>query len=97
MNTPKQSNSQNPLRENMYNIKIAGIPEHNAFIDERTRQNLQLSENAALRNEIKAINESLQEQLKDTKKSAKHANLRSWLSVGIAAASLVVSFLALFL
>lgn len=97
MNTPKQSNSQNPFRENMYNIKIAGASEHNAFIDERTRQNLQLFENAALRNEIKAINASLQEQLRDAKQSAKHANIRSWISVGIAAASLVVSFLALFL
>ncbi len=97
MNTPKQSNSQNPLKESMYNIKIAGAPEHNALIDERTRQRLQLSENIALRNELKAINESLQEQLKDAKKSAKYANLRSWLSVGIAAASLVISFLALFL
>lgn len=64
--------------------------------NEHYNRNLLLSENAKLRDELHSINENLQKQLQDAKKSALHSSIISLISVIISAGSLVVAFIALF-
>lgn len=66
--------------------------------NENLNRNLLLSENAKLRDEIHSINLTLKTQIDDAKKSAKTANIRAWISLGVSFVSVLVSvFLAIFL
>ena len=74
-------------------FEIAGMDEHNAQVREHSRHTAQMQQNTAMINEIKAINDNLQKQIDDAKKSARAANIRSWISIGISIVSVVVSVL----
>ena len=91
--TPNEFEAYMNLIENM---EISGQSEHNARVRERRNQATMLSENAKLRDTIHGINISLQKQIDETKKSAKHSEIISWISVSISAASLLIAFIALF-
>lgn len=80
----------------MENMEISGQPEHNARVRENKNLQFQVFENQKLRAEISNINQSLQEQISEAKKSSKRSELIAWISVGIAAVSLLVAFIALF-
>ena len=92
-NNPK---NYNEFMDAMENMEISGQPEHNARVRENRNLQFQKHENEKLRNEISNINQSLQKQIDEAKKSSKRSELISWISVGIAAASLLVAFIALF-
>lgn len=92
-NNPK---NYNEFMDAMEYMEISGQPEHNARVRENRNLKFQKDENEKLRNEISNINQSLQKQIDEAKKSSKRSELISWISVGIAAASLLVAFIALF-
>ena len=89
-NNPK---NYNEFMDAMEYMEISGQPEHNARVREKRNFQFQLSENEKLRNEISNINQSLQEQISEAKKSAKNSKLISWISIAISAASLLVAFI----
>lgn len=91
--TPEEFNA---FMDAMENMEISGQPEHNALVQEKRNLQFQKLENKKLCNEISNINQSLQEQIAEAKKSSKRSELISWISVGIAAVSLLVAFIALF-
>lgn len=77
-------------------MEISGMPEHNAEVRERRKMVVQTSESAKLRNELHEITKRLQEQSQEAKKESKRSTVVSWISIAIAAASLLVAFVALF-
>ena len=79
--------------DGMENMEISGQPEHNARVRENRNFQFQISENKKLRDEISNINQSLQEQISEAKKSAKNSKLISWISIALSAASLLVAFI----
>lgn len=95
MNTPndKKPKPYTPSSAPFPYFEIAGMDEHNAQVREYARHTAQTQQNAAMINEIKAINDRLQKQIDDAKKSARTANMRSWISIGISIVSVVVSVL----
>lgn len=89
-NNPK---NYNEFMDAMEYMEISGQPEHNARVRENRNLRFQKHENEKLRNEISNINQSLQEQISEAKKSAKNSKLISWISIAISAASLLVAFI----
>ena len=77
-------------------MEISWMPEHNAEVRERRKMVVQTSESAKLRNELHEITKRLQEQSQEAKKESKRSTVVSWISIAIAAASLLVAFVALF-
>lgn len=89
-NNPK---NYNEFMDAMEYMEISGQPEHNARVRENRNLQFQKHENEKLRNEISNINQSLQKQIAEAKKSAKNSKLVSWISIAISAASLLVAFI----
>ena len=92
----KKNEEFEAFRTAMENMEISGQPEHNARVRENRNFQFQVFESKKLLDEISNINQSLQEQISEAKKSSKHSELISWISAGIAAVSLLVAFIALF-
>lgn len=100
MNTPKDKKPKlyTPSSAPFPYFEIAGMDEHNAQVREYARHTAQTQQNAAMINEIKAINDRLQKQIDDANKSAKSAKIQAWVSIGISILSIAVSvFLGIFL
>lgn len=93
MNNFNDPKNYNEFMNAIENMEISGQPEHNARVREKRNLQFQVFENEKLRNEISNINQSLQEQISEAKKSAKNSKLISWISIAISAASLLVAFI----
>lgn len=68
------------------NIEIAGMPEHNARVQERRNQQLYQNENALTRQQLQAINDNLQKQIDEQKaeitagqKANKRTKISGWI------------------
>ena len=52
-----------------------------------------VEEHAKTNQELKAINENQQKQIDEAKRSAKFANIKSWISIGVSIASVIAALI----
>lgn len=85
------SEQQRRLRERVENQQFQLNMQNNNQLFQKQLTDKFISEYRKTNQELQTINSNLQKQLDDTKRSAKTANIKSWISIAVSVCSVITA------